>query len=44
MNFPPAPVNLYIRVIGKKEMFKVDKIEKELVDISEEIFRALKIK
>ncbi len=44
MDFPPAPVNMHILVIGKTGTVKVDKIEKELADISEEIFRILRIK
>ncbi len=44
MKFPPAPVDMYALIIGKKDMVKVDKIEKEIVDISEEVFRVLKIK
>ncbi len=44
IDFPPAPVNMHILVIGKKETVKADKIEKELADHSEEIFRILKIK
>jgi hypothetical protein len=44
IDFPPAPVNMHILVIGKIGTVKTDKIEKEIADLSEEIFRTLKIK
>ncbi len=44
MRFPPAPVNMYLLVVGKTGMVKNEMIEKELADISQEVFRILKIK